>query len=263
VILAGTCLCAGCSNFAEKHYFAAVDKHNHPINYFRLTVTGYTFLSSSRYVSGYFDEDAVNQYFGTISQPSGATFVGLDPASGGKADGGASAPGGGSGASGASTTTTTKVATSPDGTAPAAGKSKTGPSVKTAPLGGTPAGRGAALILLLSSNSDAIAENIGSLSESSQTLAAVSMLANKEKFQAVTSAQGALAEEEARGAAIDSLVGGVLNGLDQQDAATAEAKLLAVLNNIASQYGNDVAFTDFKSGADWLNRKRATLLRPQ
>lgn len=66
---------AGCaSSFAEKHFFKSVDQQGYTINYYRLKVNGSTFLSSSRYLSGYFDERAVDAYFNQITQPKEATF---------------------------------------------------------------------------------------------------------------------------------------------------------------------------------------------
>lgn len=239
----------GCSTFGEKHYFASVDSRGEAVNFFRLTVSGYSLLSSSRYESGYFDEQAVNQYFGTISQPANGAF-GVDAGAGGA----------GSGAG----TSTPSTAAHADGTgspAPAGGgTAPPGGGTTLVPLGGAPNAHGS-LVLLLSSNSDAIAENIGALAESQDTLAAVTLLANRDKLQQVDTAQTAVDRQRVRGAALKSLGEQLIGQLDDKaDQVTAERNLLAYLNSIASQFGNDVPFTNLTQAKDWLNRKRATLL---
>lgn len=66
---------AGCgSNFKEVHYFKSLDDKKQPVNFYRVTVRGTTSLSSSRYLSGYFDERAVEVYFSEFTQPDKAHF---------------------------------------------------------------------------------------------------------------------------------------------------------------------------------------------
>jgi hypothetical protein len=65
-------LATGCQSIRELHYFK--DKAGNPPNYYRLSIRGRAFLSSSRYLSGYFDEEAVNYYFGEITQPKDGKF---------------------------------------------------------------------------------------------------------------------------------------------------------------------------------------------
>jgi hypothetical protein len=67
-------LSISCSSFSEVHYFkdkvgiVSGDKKT-VSNYYKVKICGYSFLSSSRYVSGYFNQDAINLYFNEISQP--------------------------------------------------------------------------------------------------------------------------------------------------------------------------------------------------
>jgi hypothetical protein len=56
-----------CQSIRENHFFK--DKAGNPPNYYKLQIRGHAFLTSSRYLSGRFDEEAVNHYFGEISQP--------------------------------------------------------------------------------------------------------------------------------------------------------------------------------------------------
>lgn len=73
-----------CSSFNEVHYFKdKVEKKqgsfsNLPPNYYKVEIKGYSFLSSSRYVSGYFDQNAINLYFNEFSQPKDGKLLGND-----------------------------------------------------------------------------------------------------------------------------------------------------------------------------------------
>ncbi len=69
---------AGCvSGFGETHFFRSESQRDGIPNYFRLTVSGYTVLCSSRYISGLFEEDIINQYFNEIGQPEGGRLIPL------------------------------------------------------------------------------------------------------------------------------------------------------------------------------------------
>lgn len=63
-----TLLVGGCATtFQETHYFQSLDpKTKTPTNYYRLKVSGYGAMSSARYVSGYYDERAVDLFFNEV-----------------------------------------------------------------------------------------------------------------------------------------------------------------------------------------------------
>jgi len=67
-----------CSSFREEHYFKdrITSRNSGAVNivpnYYKVRISGYSFLSSSRYVSGYFDQNAINLYFNEIVQPENA-----------------------------------------------------------------------------------------------------------------------------------------------------------------------------------------------
>lgn len=70
-----------CSNIYEVHYFK--DKVNQKSNYinsympnyYKVEISGYSFLSSSRYISGYFDQNAINTYFNEFTQPENGNIL--------------------------------------------------------------------------------------------------------------------------------------------------------------------------------------------
>ena len=113
-----------CSTFRETHYFK--DTLEPVANYYRVEVSGYSLLSSSRYVSGYYDRTAIQEYFGEIGQPDKARFV-------------------------------------PIAATGAADQKKE-------------------LVLLLSSNSDAIANGFSNLVKNKTTINSIALLANKDKI---------------------------------------------------------------------------------
>jgi hypothetical protein len=70
----------GCATtFEETHYFQSLDPVTKtPTNYYRLKVKGYGAMTSARYVSGYYDERAVDLFFNEVKVAetgSGATGV--------------------------------------------------------------------------------------------------------------------------------------------------------------------------------------------
>ena len=55
------------TTFKENHYYQSINpKTQRVTNYYRLTVNGYAVMSSARYVSGYYDERAVDLYFNEV-----------------------------------------------------------------------------------------------------------------------------------------------------------------------------------------------------
>lgn len=68
----------GCSaTIGQKHHFAVYNgASTEPVNFFRLTISGGASMSGARYVSGYYDERAVDLFFNEIrtAQKSPAIF---------------------------------------------------------------------------------------------------------------------------------------------------------------------------------------------
>lgn len=58
---------SGCAvTFKEDHYFQQQNKAGDVTNYYHLQVSGYGAMSSARYVSGYYDERAVDLFFNEL-----------------------------------------------------------------------------------------------------------------------------------------------------------------------------------------------------
>ncbi|WP_411895244.1 hypothetical protein [Winogradskyella sp. A2] len=156
-------LLMSCTSFRETHYFK--DKINdakssNPTsivpNYYRVSIRGWSFMSSSRYLSGYFNQEAVNEYFNEIPQvEKGRLF-----------------------------TKENSVEDSPsDSTAV---KKKTEPQneeQESKNFGGLKED-GSELVLILSSNSEAIATQIKNTSVNNDVIQSLALMANKDKLEA-------------------------------------------------------------------------------
>lgn len=63
----GAISASGCAvTFKEDHYFQQLNTAGEVTNYYHLKVSGYGALSSARYVSGYYDERAVDLFFNEL-----------------------------------------------------------------------------------------------------------------------------------------------------------------------------------------------------
>jgi hypothetical protein len=214
----------GCtSRFSEMHYFKYSEpgKDDAPANYFRLTVSGSTWFASARYVSGYFDEDAVNMYFSEFSQPAkGAIFQ-------------------------------EKQASSAD----TASKAST-----TKPLDKSLEGK--SLVMILSSNSDEIATQIGAFAENERTARAIGRLINREKLLGARSSNEALRSQKIEGKKLVDLGEAYISKLDDQVVqGQAQTSLLEYLNALGASLGHDGRFATVKQASEWVGGHRSQLLR--
>ncbi|MGX7668918.1 hypothetical protein [Flavobacterium pedocola] len=81
--------CASCSTFHETHYFkdnvVSVKNEKLVSNYYKVNISGFSFLSSSRYLSGYFNQEAIDLYFNEIKQPADAKIFNTEEKNGNQA----------------------------------------------------------------------------------------------------------------------------------------------------------------------------------
>lgn len=213
----------GCSTFSERHFFKAVGPDGETVNYYRIRVDGCTGLSSSRYLSGYFDEAAVDAYFNEVYQPANAAIV---PAA-------------------ASTSTT------------GAGAAAAGGPAAIQPVGQ----EGKALVLILSSNADAIADQIGAFATNREMTATLGRLLNRDKIDASSKAADTLADAKAQGQTIAALGDSMVKVLSDAnvDKDKANQAVLSFLNGFAREFGNTTPFADVASARKWLDENRGRL----
>lgn len=170
-----TILLLGCQSGRELHYFKSGD------NYYRLKIRESSFASKARYLSGYFDEKAVDRYFGEMTQPLESDTVRSNQVQFFQTD--------------YSDYTPDKLKID---------------SMKK-------------LVLILSTNSNAISEQIGAFAENDRIMSAIMELTNKDQIQENLAAQNTIEDIKRTNAAIknagDRFIATIANG-----ASAAEIK---------------------------------------
>jgi hypothetical protein len=221
-------MAAGCSTtFNETHFIETKVPSGQIPNFFRLQVSGWAAFSSARYISGYFDEDIVNQYFNEIGQPDKARLIPVAQATGAQD----TKPVGGSATSAATATTS------------------------TAPPPKIPA-----LVLLLSTNSDEIASQLGALAQSQEFTASLAALAASSHFAAADDAESRLREDQARGHVTAALGDQLVTALpDNAPSSQAQTQLLEFVNQLAGDLGSPASFKTLDDAAAWLRDNRARM----
>ena len=78
-VVLGTIVASGCgTSFRENHYFSSASDdptRERKTNYFRVTVDGWAAFSAARYVSGYYDERAVDLFFNEVKTIDGTPII--------------------------------------------------------------------------------------------------------------------------------------------------------------------------------------------
>jgi len=240
----------GCaSTFHEHHFFKSTDGDGSTVNYYRVTVDGNTILSSSRYISGYYDPIILDNYFNTFAQPEKGQLP-FPAAEKGKADNSPSSTSSGSEAPPATLPAGAKipdVAPPPADTAPGAPVAKNTPSLNIKPL--ETASESRKLVLLLSSNSDRIAQDLSAMTKSSQVAATLSNIMGKPHFEAANASASRAALGSERGKVVAAHASTVIAGTPSNDDLLRLADQLA---NLISPSQPHATFKDFDAAQNWL-----------
>lgn len=210
----------GCSTFKEFHYF----KDNAPSmpNYYRLKVSGGTFMTSSRYTSGYFDEEAVSEYFNELKQPpKGRIKTGLKPGDG-------------------------------EGNEEAI-------QPVDASLEGT------RLVMILSSHSGAVTDQIGqnvNMKNTMSTMSAIAQLVNRSLYREQTQVELSAEIEDMKKRGLMDKGNLHIDGI-APEALTAEAaadNMLQYVNALAHYLGHTESFNSLGEAKAWFDNNRGRLL---
>lgn len=203
----------GCSKFQEQ-YFLRDKKYTQGDlpNYYRVTVEGRAF-GSSRYIAGWFSENAVDSYFNEISPPANQKFQNDDNASENKV------------------------------------------------VSVDPANQNKKLVLLLSSDSDIIASQIGALAENEQLVGGFTNLLNKstilegyEANQSLSDLKLLIQNVEISGNSTIALLN------ESSSKVNVEAAVLQYLNLISSHFGNATTFRNLSDAENWWIQNRYLIL---
>jgi hypothetical protein len=216
------------SNVRESHFFKSgkEDDYGPGVNYYRVRVTAQTLMSSSRYVSGYFDPDALDVYFNEIHQPADAA---LRPK---------------------------EASDKPPDPAKDRAPTETKSAAPTArPV--APSLVGKDLVLILSTNSDDVSNQIGALAANQQFTASLAGLAAQKDFADAAAAENRLHVTKARARNLATLSTQAIGALaDTAGTTEAQTAVVLVLNRLAYDMGLGVSFSSLAEWGTWFEKNR-------
>jgi hypothetical protein len=212
----------GCAaNIHETHYFATINRAtNEPVNFFRITVNGNVEMLNARFVSGYYDERAVDLFFNEAKAKDFGPIFGrlaCDPAK-------------------------------PDDC-----KAKANDAYKVIPVGNAGSDQGA-FVMILSTDATAITDTIGGLAENEAVLNSALYLAtrgDRRELQQLVANKTILGKQ--RKAVIDELTRLFATMESTTSSAALEQGHLAVLQTLASSLApsSSPQFKDFTEAKAW------------
>lgn len=177
-------LLGGCVTFREAHLF----KDNTPgiPNYYKLHISGYSLFGKTKFVSGYFDEKAVEEYFGEFDQPDNYNFVKAETLD-----------------------------------------SVNGEEKETELVGEL---KNKKLVMILSTNSKAVSDQIGAIAENQQLNATFMAMASKEQLLDYQRAKMEVKQAADGSSATIGSVEGLISKLSKEEPEKNKAYLLAAVN---------------------------------
>jgi hypothetical protein len=175
-----------CTNFQEVHYFKTIDNSGNPVNFYRLTIKGDAGFSSANYVSGYYDEAAVDLLFNE-QRSKAPPYVEITPPTVGPApvpSNGDSKPAPTASGSPATENKPPVAERKPTAAPKAAGQNDASKDQFTV----ANSNQKGAFIMIFSTNADAVADTIGNFADSSITAQAISNLVNQSQLRTIQEA---------------------------------------------------------------------------
>lgn len=229
-----------------------------PINFFRLTVSGGSELSASRYVSGYYDEAAVDLFFNEIRKSDTTDANGGEPfrdttlfrrnmTQAGNTE------------TVTTTAETSETAETGKGEETQDGKAPNSPKMSKSelvPLGADEAG--GAFMMILSSDADSVVNAIGSFAESSVVAESIAALLNREAVIERRRSDARLAVAVQRtNAALQIIDSHVADGKKAETSAEGERAAVYILGVLARELGGNPSFTTIEGARSWFDGRRA------
>jgi len=195
--------------FHEVHHLKTVDQFGQPINYYRVSIDGHTSGGSARYVSGYFDADAVEKYFNEFKQPKDGAFLEFD-------------------------------------------RPEPKPSVSLRGLAQS-SDTEASLVMMLSTNTDAVAQGISTLAQNQEILRSLTLFAAKDDIEEDSKAVNGLATLDGQAVYLQKKGDAILRSLaDTANQATAENTFLSYASSMAALLGYKGTFSNLEQAWNWL-----------
>jgi len=120
---------------------------------------------------------------------------------------------------------------------------------------------GRSLVMILSANSDQIANQIGAVAANKEFTTSLATLMGHERFAAANDAEAASAREQQQSEATGAVVKAKLEALkDDASADQAKAAFLEILNKLAADLGHTGVFTSLDEAAEWLKYNRSRVV---
>jgi hypothetical protein len=206
-------LLAGCqASVREQHFFfvarADSNKTESSNNYYRVTVKSDAYFSNARYLSGVYDDDALNLFFGESGSKPTKVFPVI-------AKDGSGAP----------------------------NENKRGP------------GEGGAMVLILSTNADAIADTIGAFADNKVVADALSQLANKRELTSALKDDASAGPLKTAASASTDEIKSLINDVPS-DKLEAKQHYIDILNTLARELGFTGTFESMSDARLWLNARK-------
>ncbi len=199
VLLCLLLVAGSCQSARELHYFKQGD------NYYRLNIKEDAFLSSSRYTAGYFDDNAVDRYFGEIARPDSA-------------------------------------------------KLNKAPKMEKVTDTGLESLDNKKLVLLLSTNAQAVTDQISAFAENEEALGMIARLANKDLIDRNLELKN---EIKLQKSTLNSIIQSGETYLDAGaiTVANSASYLLAFINSVAIARGRKGVFSDLVEAKKWFDEE--------
>ena len=215
----------GCATqFGEDHYYQSlsadpVTNETKPTNFYRLRVKGGAYFSSARYVSGYYDERAVDIFFNEIKlKPTGA---------------------------------------GDSGTLFSENMKDPGSQEVIKPL--SPNDQHGAFVMVLSTNASAVTNAIGQFAENQVVADAVTNLANQDVIRQLRGAEPAPQFEKEQAKALSTQIDNLFDLVPEgqnPDLQQTQRALLRILNTIARAKGKGAPITSFADAKKWIEEEK-------
>jgi hypothetical protein len=215
----------GCTTIDERHYYQSVDKEGKPVNFYRLTITGYAQMAKARYMAGYYDERALDLYFDEYlgSTKSSAAHKLFEPSVQPPVD---------------------PKAKNPDDSKPDA---EPGKAVAVQSTSTDSALKGKAFLMVLSTNAQAVVDQVSALVDSQTFAETLATVANKDSIVAARNAALADPIENRRFGALKATLEKQFNALEATtDDAQAEPIAKAILETIIAAVDKPTLFVSFE-----------------
>ena len=215
-------LFAACASFHEVHYFQSRDPGGNAVNFFRVRVDGRGGLTNLRYVSGFYDERAVDLYFNEVKPPTSGANADIQPLF-------------------------------------VNNQINPGTTDVLKPL--DPDASHGALLMVFSSNPNAITDVIGQFAESQQVADALTNLVSRnevKQLRAAAPGQAALSSRlAASGDELTALAGALPAAPASGDTVKLDRSCLEILRSIAITLGGDGKFQTPEEAAQWFQARRS------